>query len=114
MSFIKDPKAQVYHLQAPTILFTKPSCSLLATQLLKCCHDNSKSTEPQQKGAKLQVRGSERDETMGEESIYEVPALRPLTPGAGGGVADWGGGQEKQRAEQTDASRKKQLCSTKR
>lgn len=104
MSFIKDPKAQVYHLQAATILFTKPSCR--ATQLLKCCHDNSKSTEPQQKGAKLQVRGSEREETMGEESIYEVPALRPLTP-VGGGGADWGGGQEKQRAKQTDASRKK-------
>lgn len=112
MSFIKDPKAQVYHLQAATILFTKPSCR--ATQLLKCCHDNSKSTEPQQKGAKLQVRGSEREETMGEESIYEVPALTTVdTRGAGGGARTGEAGRENKGLSRQMPPGKKQLHCTK-
>lgn len=85
----------MYHLQAPTILFTKPSCR--TTQLLKCCHDNSKSTEPSEKG--------EKDNGGG---IHPQGACLKTLTGAGRGGVDrhgvggdgWraaGGGQEKQR-----------------
>lgn len=74
MSFVRHPEVQVCHLQAPSIFFTKPSPR--TTQLLKCCHDNSKSAEPQQEGKKLQVQGLE-GETMEKELICTVPALGP-------------------------------------
>lgn len=51
------------------------------------------------KGKKLQAQGSER-ETMEKELICKVPALGPWHPARG---------QEKQRAEETNASRKIQL-----
>lgn len=76
---VTNTSAQVHHVQGFFILFSKASCR--ATQLLKCCHDNSKSTKPQEEGGKenLQAQGSAGEKTMGEESIYNVPALGLLT-----------------------------------
>lgn len=45
---VTSSKAQVQHIQGFFILFIKTSCR--ETQLLKCCHDNSKSTKPQEEG----------------------------------------------------------------
>lgn len=48
VSPVNDPRVQVCPLQAPSIFLTKPSRG--TARLLKCCHDNSKSTESQQEG----------------------------------------------------------------